>query len=182
MGMGHMHVGVGDDTQSSENDHLSRADEKTVKFYQLLEDANCELYPGSIEFTKLSFTAHLLNLKVSSGWTNKSFTLLLALLAKVFPKGVNLPKNFNEANKITKDLGFTYETWDACPNNCMLFRGEDVMLNACDICGTSRYKEGEGKTASKQMRYFPLKPRLQNLFMSSHTSSLMRWHAEMASR
>ncbi|KAL0336705.1 UNVERIFIED_CONTAM: hypothetical protein Sradi_4882400 [Sesamum radiatum] len=52
------------------------------------------------------------------------------------------------------------------------------MLNACDICGTSRYKEGDGKIASKQMRYFPLKPRLQKLFMSSHTSSLMRWHAK----
>ncbi|KAL0434906.1 UNVERIFIED_CONTAM: hypothetical protein Sradi_0198500 [Sesamum radiatum] len=144
MGMGHMHVDIENDTQSTENDYVSGVDEKTLKFYQLLEDANRELYPEYIDFTKLSFSVHLLNLKVSSGWTNKSFTLLLGLLKKAFPKDVNLPKDFDEANKITKDLGFTYETWNVWPNNCMLFRAEDAMLEICDICGTSRYKEGPG--------------------------------------
>ncbi|KAL0395147.1 UNVERIFIED_CONTAM: hypothetical protein Slati_4480900 [Sesamum latifolium] len=112
IGMGHMHADIENDTQSTENDYVSGADEKTLKFYQLLEDANRELCPGCTDFTKLSFSVHLLNLKVSSGWTNKSFSLLLGLLKKAFPKDVNLPKDFDEANKITKNLGFTYETWD----------------------------------------------------------------------
>ncbi|KAG8376363.1 hypothetical protein BUALT_Bualt09G0055300 [Buddleja alternifolia] len=175
MGIQKAHGDDGDDAQSKENDHLNRADDNTLKFYQLLEDASRELYPGCTEFTKLSFTMHLLNLKVRSGWTNKSFTSLLELLKKAFLRGVNLPKDFGEANKISKDLGFTYETWDVCPNNCMLFRGKDIML---EICGTSRYKECDRKIVVKKMRYFPLKPRLQKLFISSHTSSLMRWHAE----
>ncbi|XP_004297851.1 PREDICTED: uncharacterized protein LOC101303607 [Fragaria vesca subsp. vesca] len=36
----------------------------------------------------------------------------------------------------------------------------------------------EKRRAAKQARYFPFKPRLQRLFMSSKTATLMRWHAE----
>ncbi|KAK9928672.1 hypothetical protein M0R45_025795 [Rubus argutus] len=34
------------------------------------------------------------------------------------------------------------------------------------------------RRAAKQARYFPLKPRLQRLYMSSKTAKLMRWHGE----
>ncbi|KAL3532829.1 hypothetical protein ACH5RR_006350 [Cinchona calisaya] len=60
----------------------------------------------------------------------------------------------------------------------MLFMGEDEEKDKCEICETYRYKEGSKKIALKRMRYFPLKPRLQKLFMSSKTASLMKWHAE----
>ncbi|KAL0293325.1 UNVERIFIED_CONTAM: hypothetical protein Sradi_6944600, partial [Sesamum radiatum] len=60
----------------------------------------------------------------------------------------------------------------------MLFRGKDSGLDKCEICNASRYKDTEKKTAAKRMRYFPLKPRLQKLFMSSKTATLMRWHSE----
>ncbi|KAG6395273.1 hypothetical protein SASPL_145915 [Salvia splendens] len=41
------------------------------------------------------------------------------------------------------------------------------------------YPTGEKrKVAQKVLWYFPLKPRLQRLFMSSKTASHMRWHAE----
>ncbi|KAL0445359.1 UNVERIFIED_CONTAM: hypothetical protein Slati_2258600 [Sesamum latifolium] len=120
----------------------------------------------------------MLQLKALCGWTNKSIDLLLELLRDSFPDNVNLPANYYEAQKITNDLGFTYETIDACPNSCMFFRGKDSGLDKCEICNASRYKDTEKKTAAKRMRYFPLKPRLQKLFMSSKTATLMRWHAE----
>ena len=66
----------------------------------------------------------------------------------------------------------------------MLFRNEDENLDACDICGKSRYKKVGGdsnnpqtkgkRIPTKQVRYFPLVPRLQRLFMSSKTSSFMK--------
>ena len=96
--------------------------------------------------------------------------MILELLNKAFSEGVKLPKLYYEVNKITSDLGFTYKTWDACPNNCMLFRGNDEILDKCDICGSSRYKQFNGssddssegkKIAAKQICYFPLIPRLQ---------------------
>ncbi|KAK2640532.1 hypothetical protein Ddye_028327 [Dipteronia dyeriana] len=101
---------------------------------------------------------------------------------------VKLPCSYYEAQKITVNLGFTYKTWDACPKNCMLFINEDENLDAYDICGESGYKDiggdsnnpqTEGKRIpAKQVRYFPLVPRLQGLFMSFKTSSFMKWHVE----
>ncbi|KAG8363694.1 hypothetical protein BUALT_Bualt19G0049100 [Buddleja alternifolia] len=74
MGTQNAHGDAGDNTQSTENDHLNGADEDTLKFYQLLEDASREL-------------------------------------------------------------------------------GKDIMLDTCDICGTSRYKECDRKIAVKKMRH-----------------------------
>ncbi|KAG8363709.1 hypothetical protein BUALT_Bualt19G0050600 [Buddleja alternifolia] len=161
-------------SQTSNNE----MNEETKNFFKLLQDAETELLPGCAKQTKLSFVVRLLQLKALCGWTNKSIDLLLELLKDSFPDGVNIPANYYEAQKITNDLGFTYETIDACPNNCMLFRGKDDGLNRCEICNSSRYKDNGKKTAAKRMRYFPLKQRLQKLFMSSKTASLMRWHAD----
>ena len=126
---------------SPANEHNEGPNKATKEFLKLLQDAERELYPGCEKFTALSFMIRLLHIKVLCGWTNKSFTMLLELLNDAFPEGVKLPKSYYEANKITTDLGFTYKTWDACPNNCMLYRDNDEELNKCEICGASRYKQ-----------------------------------------
>ncbi|KAG8382775.1 hypothetical protein BUALT_Bualt05G0112400 [Buddleja alternifolia] len=53
-------------------------------------------------------------------------------------------------------------------------------LEECPVCGTSRWKvNNKGKKIPhKVLRYFPLKPRLQRLFMSSKTAEGMRWHQD----
>ncbi|KAK9190605.1 hypothetical protein WN943_019212 [Citrus x changshan-huyou] len=173
---------------SLENELNKGPNDKTKAFLKLLEKAESPLYPGYENFTSLSFIVRLLHIKVLSGWTNKSVTMLLKLLKEAFSKEAKLPDSYYEAQKITTDLGFSYKTWDACPNNCMLFRYEYEELNKCNICEASRYKQFGGdpsglenqdkKIPAKQVRYFPLTPRLQRLFMSSETASFMRWHAE----
>ena len=40
----------------------------------------------------------------------------------------------------------------------------------------SRSENEKKKDPPKVLRYFPLKPRLQRLFMSSKTATHMRWH------
>ncbi|XP_040374691.1 uncharacterized protein LOC121052850 [Rosa chinensis] len=161
----------------------------TSHFLKLLEGAQLPLYPGCKRFTALSFIVRMMHNKVLHGWSDKSFTGLLKNLASAFPEGVLLPKSYYEARKITKDLGFTYQTWDACRNNCMLFRNDDINLDECKVCKKSRWEDKKDSTADvgtskskkkavKQVRYFPLKPRLKRLFMSSKTAKLMRWHAE----
>ncbi|CAL5430629.1 unnamed protein product [Camellia sinensis] len=159
-----------------------------MKYFKLLEDAQTDLYPGCHKFTSLSFIVRILHMKVLNQWTDKSVDMLLELLNEAFPTGTKLPSSYYQAQKVTTDLGFTYETFDACPNSCMLFRKEDTKLDKCVICSSSRWKqngsvgnderESGKRVAAKQMRYFPLKPRLQRLFMSSKTAKLMRWHAE----
>nr|XP_043619730.1 uncharacterized protein LOC122591531 [Erigeron canadensis] len=83
-------------------------------------------------------------------------------------------------------LGLGYEKFHACPKGCMLFWDDNVDKETCTICGTSRWKtmedmpeDGIGlqkKKAMNILRWFPIKSRLQRLFMSSKTSDLMKWH------
>ncbi|XP_056688131.1 uncharacterized protein [Spinacia oleracea] len=88
-----------------------------------------------------------------------------------------------------EDLGLSYEKIDACVNDCMLFWKDDEQLEHCKVCKAARWKQGKhsGETRTREngkripqkvLRYFPLKPRLQRLFMCSKTASDMRWHNE----
>ncbi|KAI5346242.1 hypothetical protein L3X38_014121 [Prunus dulcis] len=55
-------------------------------------------------------------------------------------------------------------------------------LDTCPICNESRFKMTSQnrtiKIPQKVMRYLPFKPRLQRLYMSTHTATDMRWHKE----
>ena len=87
-----------------------------------------------------------------------------------------------------KDLGLDYIKIDACPNDYKLYRNDHKSNKHCHICGASRYieipevdsefepsKKGHPIPA-KTLRYFPIIPRLQRLFMCSRTADTLRWH------
>ena len=168
--------------------HNVGSSKEVMRFYELLEKAETELWPGCKNFTTLSFIVRLQHLKVLGGLSDKIFDMLLELLNEAFPEGVSLPRSYREAKKLSEDLGFRYFKYDACPNNCMLFWKDASKLDKCTFCGESRYKEYEvhvddditkvQKVTFKQVRHFPLISRLQRLFMSNKTTSLMRWHEE----
>ncbi|XP_071740336.1 uncharacterized protein [Rutidosis leptorrhynchoides] len=117
-------------------------------------------------------------------------------MREVFPHAA-IPNSLYELRKIIRDLGVGYEKIDACPNDCMLYWKENKDKIKCDVCQTSRYKQinndsenestteadNDGdykakKVRAKVLRYFPLIPRLQRLFMSPKTVGSMRWHDE----
>ena len=83
--------------------------------------------------------------------------------------------------KMLRDIGLGWEKIDACKHDCALFWKENEHLERCPMCDESRYKMsgkevGQKKISYKVLRYFPLKPRLQRLFMSRYTSVDMRWY------
>ncbi|XP_077226322.1 uncharacterized protein LOC143859526 [Tasmannia lanceolata] len=180
-----------DEEGHSADARLDELNEDADKFFKLLQDVDQELYPGS-KFTKLSFVVRLFHIKCLNGWSNKSFTMLLELLKEVLAEGEALPKSFYETKKIIRDLGLDYDKIDACPNDCMLYWKEASNDSQCHICGASRWKTIEGnsdgqrthsstreqKVPVKILRHFPLKPRLQRLYMSTKTASFMTWHYE----
>ncbi|XP_020080846.1 uncharacterized protein LOC109704510 isoform X2 [Ananas comosus] len=123
--------------------------------------------------------------------------MLLELLIDAFPEGTSLPRSTYEAKKVIKALGLSYEKIHCCPNDCLLFLGEKANDEVCHVCGSSRWVikkqvDKEKKTqdeetnnvpikkkkAAKVLRYFPLIPRLQRLFVSTKTAKDMRWHEE----
>ena len=103
------------------------ADAQTRKkpntYASFLGDANTKLYPGCKAFSKLSFLITLYHMKCLHGWSQESFATLLGVLSDALPQA-QLAKKYYEVQKIIRGLGLDYEKIHACPNDCMLFRGE----------------------------------------------------------
>ncbi|KAK6775917.1 hypothetical protein RDI58_026918 [Solanum bulbocastanum] len=167
--------------------------EDAKKFYNLVEEASQELYPGCTRFSKLSFTLHLYLLKCLYGWSNESFTSLLELLKEVMPE-MNIPLSYNKTKSMGKNLDLDFEKIDARPNDCMLFRNDHKDDEFCHICGASRYikflkvdselepSKKQHRVSAKTLRHFPLILRLKILFMCSKTADSLRWHDEEHSK
>ncbi|XP_063949039.1 uncharacterized protein LOC108203290 [Daucus carota subsp. sativus] len=153
----------------------------------LVDDSKKLLYPGcSDQFTRLSTTLKLCKLKVKNGWSDKSFTEMLKLLADILPLKNELPTSTYEAKKILCPMGMNVKKIHACPNHCVLFRNEHEHLHACPKCGASRFKrEGSNsssndkkRTPIKVLRYLPIVERFKRLFANVNDAKLLRWHAE----
>ncbi|KAI9111224.1 hypothetical protein K1719_017835 [Acacia pycnantha] len=71
-------------------------------------------------------------------------------LRDAFPDA-DIPSSFYEAKKIINRLGLNYEKIDACPNDCMLYWGEDDRRETCKKFHTSRFKTvRKGKKQTKK--------------------------------
>ncbi|XP_059650231.1 uncharacterized protein LOC132295991 [Cornus florida] len=156
-------------TENSSN--VAEGPTSSNKFATLLSDMERELYPGCKNFSKLSFLIQFFHVKVLNGWTNKSFDMVLQLFNKAREDNEPLPKSHYEARKIMRELGLGYQSIHACENDCMLFWKDYEKDKYCSVCEESRYK-----IPRKVLRYFPLKPRLQMLFMCRKTATDMVWH------
>jgi hypothetical protein len=159
------------------------------EFYELAKDGEQPLYEGCTKYSKLAFLVKLYHIKCLCGMSDKAMTMILELLQDAF-EHAKIPSSFYEAKKTVTKLGLNYEKIPVCPNDCMLYWGnrEDEERETCKVCHTSKWKsrikskhetgaDDNKKIPAKVLRYFPLKPRLQRLFLSSKTSEDMRWHA-----
>src|ERR1043165_9765948 len=77
-------------------DEIAEALEEDIQdcpkmFESLVSDADKPLYKDYPKFTRLSAVLKLYNLKARSGWSDKSFTELLALLRDMLPEDNVLP-------------------------------------------------------------------------------------------
>ncbi|GJR99000.1 protein kinase, ATP binding site-containing protein [Tanacetum coccineum] len=156
---------------------------KRNEFEELYASANEELYPGCDYVTRLDFMAKFTYFKVKGKLTDSIFNEMLEFFQHVFPttKGYKLPPSYYAIKKTFKMIGLGYESIHACVNDCFLFRGDNNKdVHFCPVCKTSRWKDSNTprkKVPKKVLRYFPIIPRLQCLYKSSHTIKEMTWHA-----
>ncbi|GJX12166.1 pyruvate kinase [Tanacetum coccineum] len=156
---------------------------KRNEFEELYASANEELYPGCDYVTRLDFMAKFTYFKVKGKLTDSIFNEMLEFFQNVFPttKGYKLPPSYYAIKKTFKMIGLGYESIHACVNDCFLFRGDaNKDVHFCPVCNTSRWKDSNTpgkKVPKKVLRYFPIIPRLQHLYKSSHTAKEMTWHA-----
>src|SRR5579883_1994389 len=142
------------------------------KLEKMRKDAKVPLYPGC-KVSKLEADLMLLDLKSSHGLSDQGFEDMLYVLQKLLPSPNELPRTTYEAKQMVCPLGLEVQKIHACPNDCILYRGEYEKLDACPVCKALRYKvdrdhpgdvEGEPKkkrVPAKVMWYFPVIPRLK---------------------
>jgi hypothetical protein len=65
-----------------------------------------------------------------------------------------------------------YHKIDVCEKNCMLYYKDNENKDKCDICQTSRYKEGSNKVPRKVLRYLPITDRLKRLYLHEGIAKL----------
>nr|GMC82816.1 cytochrome P450 704C1-like [Ipomoea batatas] len=104
-------------------------------FYELLKDGNQELYEGCSKYSKLSFLLKLNHIKCLGGISNKAMSMIFELLKDAFEQA-RLPDSFYEAKKTINRLSLNYVKIHACPNDCMLYWGDDKAAETCKDCNT----------------------------------------------
>jgi hypothetical protein len=179
-------AGLDDRGDFEDNSSVIEPCEELVSIQKLVAENSKELYPSCQKYTQLRFLIRLLHIKLLGGWTDRSMNLLLDLLNDALPEGSTLPKSFYEAKKLVKSIGIGYNSIHSCQNDCILYWKDNENLDSCPKCKVSRWKsirkslDGKHiyKVPKKVLRYFPIKKRLQRLFLTSKMASLTRWHDE----
>jgi hypothetical protein len=80
---------------------------------------------------KLGSTLKLLKWKVETGVTDSLFEKLLVLIKKMLPRKNELFASMYEAKKLACPLGLDMQKIHACPNDCILYRGEKYENMDC---------------------------------------------------
>ncbi|XP_045083551.2 uncharacterized protein [Aegilops tauschii subsp. strangulata] len=165
------------ETKNGDGNNYANPSEIESFLKNVRQEAKRHLYHGCTKFSRFSFVVNLLHLKSCHRITNSAFTDILKLLAEAFPQPNTLPKSYDEAKNLLKELGLGYESIHVCINNCVLFRKQYARHDNCPICGMSRWKDpARKKIPQKVLRHFPLLPRLKRMFLSKKASREAQWH------
>ncbi|XP_012699406.1 uncharacterized protein LOC101760907, partial [Setaria italica] len=167
-------------------------EKEAAKLQRMIDDHQKLLYPGCQQgHKKLGTTLEFVQWKAKNGVSDKAFQGMLRIVKKILPENNELPSTTYEAKQIICPLGLDVQKIHACPNDCILYRGDEYEeLDACPVCEALRYKirrddpgdvEGQSpkkRVPAKVMWYFPIIPRLKRLFRNKANAKLMRWHKE----
>ena len=161
-------------------------DANTKQYYEALFASQKPLHVNT-DVSQLDAIARLLAFKGHRNLCRDGFDDLLVIIGSILPKGHLLAQNFYHSKKLLSDLKMPSQQIHACPKGCMLFRNEHADTNYCIHCESSRYFEvdtnGDGQKRQTQvarniLRYLPVLPRIQRLFMTEETAQQMRWAVE----
>ena len=73
----------------------------------------------------MSALVRLYRLKVCNWLRDKSFIELLGLINEMILEPNEIPKSLYETKKVMHNLDINYEKIHVCPNNYILYRGEE---------------------------------------------------------
>ncbi|XP_024196057.1 uncharacterized protein LOC112199248 [Rosa chinensis] len=171
----------GEEEQFVDNGEDEQFSVESNDFMKLVEDGDKALYPGCTKHIKLNALIQTYNLKAKHGMSNVCYSDMLIMIAMFLPEGNEIPSSHYEAKKTLVSLGMDYKKIHACPNDCILYRGQHADATSCPTCGESRWKLGKDSTVKqgvpgKVLWYFPPIPRFNRMFQSTKTSKSLTWH------
>ena len=112
--------------------------EHDAALQDLEEAATTPLYARS-ELSSMDAMYMILNQAKLHGWLNVSVDEHLRLVSTLWLlKPNSLPRSYREAIKYLKRLGHSYNSYDACPNHCFLFKDNLKDEEFCPKCQAPR--------------------------------------------
>jgi hypothetical protein len=158
-------------------------EESTKVYYDMLSSAQKPLHEKTM-VSQLDAIGRLMAFKSQCSMSQDNFDGMLAVVGSLLLEGHILPKNLYESQKLLRALKMSYEHIHACPNGCVLFRKDHEKATHCPKCKSSRYLEvdtSDGKKEqlgipTKVLRYLPIIPRIQRLYMTKESTKQMTWH------
>ena len=154
-------------------------------FYDMLESSAAPLHAHT-EYRQLKAIGDIMAIKARYNLSRDCFDEIMTAVGQWLPKAHILPSSLYAAKKILRALNMPYEQIHACPEGCVLFRKEYEHAKYCPKCGSSRYVEvdpGDGQKRQSAvptniLRYLPVIPRIQRLYMDKETAKMMTWHKD----
>ena len=101
---------------------------------------------------------------------------MLTMQQSILPPGNNLPISYEAALSAIEPYLVQPLVYDACKNDCIIFRRQYASLTECPKCGCKRYVSEQSKLAVRRFTYLPLKPRLQRLFGNHNMAQVLQSH------
>lgn len=157
---------------------------EAASFFDMLDAADKPLWEKCGKHSQLSAVSRLLTIKSDHNMSVACFDELVKVMKEMLPPDANLPGSFYKCKKVVEALGMPVQKIDVCKNDCMLYYKEHANKRKCITCNEPRYIEGlelpENKkgTPQKVLRYLPIIPRLQRLYMSRGTATHMTYHKD----
>ncbi|RLN07089.1 transposon protein, putative, CACTA, En/Spm sub-class [Panicum miliaceum] len=112
-----------------EVEEVCESEKESRDLKRMLEDYKTLLYPDCKQGQKkLGTILELLQRKASNGLSDKGFEELLKLIKNLLPEGNTLPGTTYEARKVVCPLGLEAQKIHACPNDCILYRGDEYKF------------------------------------------------------
>jgi hypothetical protein len=142
-----------------------------TRFFDLLKDYDKSLWDGCINHSKLLTITKVFTIKSDHRLSEAGYKRIVEWTRSILLERNKLKENIYIAKSMMKSLGLGYQKISMCPKFCMLYYLENTESTKCRTCGHSCYKpkNSRGRTliTTKKLRYFPITPKLQRLFMSS---------------
>ncbi|CAD6265987.1 unnamed protein product [Miscanthus lutarioriparius] len=131
-------------------------------FYRMAVSADERVHDQTLH-SRLSTVARLLAIKSQYNLSVACYDNYVGLVHELLPPNSKIPQDFYRSKKLLEGLGMQYHKIDVCEKNCMLYYKDNKNKDTCDICGTSRYKDGSNKVPRKVLRYLPSARDISNL-------------------